>query len=559
MIELLCTLTGIIAGVAVVASLFHYQGDRSRFEAPPTNVDSEKIRGIADQLQVISHRVAANVSAHSEKVEHFSGKLSDSDVGQPERILSTIQEIMLANESMQGQLADAQKRIAQQSQMIEQASQQARTDALTGLANRRALDEFLTTCVNNVSEDEVVGLLLMDIDHFKSFNDSFGHTTGDAVLASFARSIVKCCGQECYAARFGGEEFAVILTAGSEEGLAQKAAEIRYYVSEQVISYEDLQLKITASAGVCILLPNDTLNAAYERADEGLYQSKKSGRNCGHWLGSQSWAPFPGVGGTPKVVADIQPESRTESSATATAASKTQPKPDSESSNPSSTPSSKQSSNEGGKELATEPNAAQPAATTQKKSADEPKAAEAKTKAAAEKAPPATPTPADKEVSDILDLNSFLVKLGSYLEQLRRAELPAAAMMVEAPSLTKLPKGRAAVTWEAVVGLAQVNLRGIDVVCLFRPYTLCIFMPGCSQDAALERAARIQHNLQDSAETWSSGDFPGKLSISIACCEPNEEVSQFLDRLERAVDEAVDASELEVVIQAGDSCHFQQV
>jgi diguanylate cyclase len=551
MIEILCTLTGIIAGVAVVASLFHYQGDRSRFEAPPSNVDSEKIRGIADQLQVISHRVAANVSAHSEKVEHFSGKLSDSDVGQPERILSTIQEIMLANESMQGQLADAQKRIAQQSQMIEQASQQARTDALTGLANRRALDEFLTTCVNNVSEDEVVGLLLMDIDHFKSFNDSFGHTTGDAVLASFARSIVKCCGQECYAARFGGEEFAVILTAGSEEGLAQKAAEIRYYVSEQVISYEDLQLKITASAGVCILLPNDTLNAAYERADEGLYQSKKSGRNCGHWLGSQSWAPFPSVGGTPKVVADIPLESRTESSGAARAASKTQPKPDSESSNPSN----KQSSNE----PANKPNAAQPATTTQTKAADEPKATEATTKPTPEAAPSASPSAAQDEVSDILDLNSFLVKLGSYLEQLRRAELPAAAMMVEAPSLTKLPKSKAAATWEAVVGLAQVNLRGIDVVCLFRPYTLCIFMPGCSQDAALDRAARIQHNLQDSADSWSAGTFPGKLSISIACCEANEEVPQFLDRLERALDEAVDASELEVVIQTGDSCHFQQV
>ncbi|MCA9135022.1 MAG: GGDEF domain-containing protein, partial [Planctomycetales bacterium] len=191
---------------------------------------------------------------------------SEAEGDQPERILSTIQEIILANESMQRQLADAQKRIAAQSQMIEQASQQARTDALTGLANRRALDEFLSNCIANYAPSEVVGLLLMDIDHFKSFNDSFGHTTGDAVLSSFARSITKCCGQECYAARFGGEEFAVILTAGSENELARKAAEVRYFVSEQVISYEDLQLKITASAGVCVLQPDDTVNSAYERA-----------------------------------------------------------------------------------------------------------------------------------------------------------------------------------------------------------------------------------------------------------------------------------------------------
>ncbi len=543
MIELLCTLTGIIAGVAVVASLFHYQADRSRFAVPSTNVDSEKIRGIADQLQVISHRVAANVSAHSEKVEHFSGTLSDADTDQPERILSSIQEIMQANESMQEQLADAQKRIAQQTQMIEQASQQARTDALTGLANRRALDEFLTTCISSVSDHEVVGLLLMDIDHFKSFNDSFGHTTGDAVLASFARSIVKCCGQECYSARFGGEEFAIILSAANEEALARKAAEIRYFVSEQIINYEDLQLKITASAGVCVLLANDTLNAAYERADEGLYQSKKSGRNCGHWLGSQSWAPFPSLSGAPRALSGNHqgPQERTITKPLAAA-------------NPQAKPE-KMSSAKDAKQLGNPP----PAPLAKQTQVDAPKVAEGVPKVAPEAAPPTPTNAVNDDFSDILDLNSFLVKLGSYLEQLRRAELPAAAMMVEAASLSKQLKGEAAVTWEAVVGLAQLNLRGIDVVCLFRPYTLCIFMPGCSQDAALERASRIQHNLQDCADTWDAGTFPGKLSISIACCEINEDVPQFLDRLERALDEAVDASELEVVIQTGDSCHFQQV
>lgn len=543
MIELLCTLTGIIAGVAVVASLFHYQADRSRFEALPSTVDSEKIRSITDQLQLISNHVAANVSAHSEKVEHFSGQLSDSDTNQPERILSTIQEIMLANESMQGQLADAQRRIAQQSQMIEQASQQARTDTLTGLANRRALDEFLTTCINSVSEDEVVGLLLMDIDHFKSFNDSFGHTTGDAVLASFARSIVQCCGQECYSARFGGEEFAVIMTASSEEALAQKAAEIRYFVSEQIINYEDQQLKITASAGVCVLLPNDTLNAAYERADEGLYQSKKSGRNCGHWLGSQNWAPFPSVTGEPKIVSGNQHDSLERG----IAKSSTAVKSETELGNELRTPDAKK------------PAAPQPSSTAKQTPADAPIGGAGVSQPAPAAVSHASSNAANEEVSDILDLNSFLVKLDSYLAQLRRAELPAAAMMVEAPSLAKQPKREAATTWETVVGLAQINLRGIDVVCLFRPYTLCIFMPGCSQDAALERASRIQHNLQDCAGTWDAGTFPGKLSISIAICEANEDIPQFLDRLERALDEAVDASELEVVIHSGVSCHFQQV
>ncbi len=539
MIEILCTLTGIIAGVAVVASLFHYQADRSRFEAKPNNVDSEKIRGIADQLQVISHRVAANVSAHSEKVEHFSGQLSDSDVDHPERILSTIQEIMLANESMQGQLVDAQKRIAQQSQMIEQASQQARTDALTGLANRRALDEFLGNCVENVSADEVVGLLLMDIDHFKSFNDSFGHTTGDAVLASFARSIVKCCGQECYAARFGGEEFAIILTAGSEEALAQKAAEIRYFVSEQIISYEDLQLKITASAGVCILLPDDSTSAAYERADEGLYQSKKSGRNCGHWLGSHSWAPFPTVTGESKVVTSASSDSVNRSKPQATASA-----PATGLQSSLAAPAKIDNQHAAGAKPTVQPS--QPA-----------NGKPSSTSSNTENKPSSTGE--HENGNDILDLKSFLAKLDSYLEQLRRAELPAAAMMIEAGSLADLPADEVGPNWDAIVGLAQVNLRGIDVVCLYRRHTLCIFMPGCSQDAAVERASRIQHSLQDCEPNWTAGTFPGKLSISIACCDTSEDVPHFLDRLERALDEAVDASNFEVVIHTGETCHFQQV
>ncbi len=529
MIELLCTLTGIIAGVAVVASLIHYQGDRTRFETQSDDIDPSKIRGIADQLQVISHRVAANVSAHSEKVEHFSGKLNESDTSKLESILSTIQEIMQANESMQGQLVDAQKRIAQQSQMIEQASQQARTDALTGLANRRALDEFLANCVSQGPQEEVIGLLLMDIDHFKSFYDIFGHTTGDAVLASFARAIAKCCGQDCYAARFGGEEFAVILLADSQEQLAAKAADIRYYVSEQIISYEDLQLKITASAGMCVLVENDNISSAYERADEGLYQSKKSGRNCGYWLGDNGWTPFPTRSGEARVLAETQP-----------AAKPSKPAPPSTAAG----------------QPAAEPAPAKATPNTPVLNLAEAPIEDsdwAEDEIAAE-------TGLDKgKPSEIVDLKEFLGKLESCVVQLRRAELPASALMVEASGLSEFPAADVAECWDAVVGMTQLNLRGIDVVCLYRPFTLCIFMPGCSLDAALERAVKIQRCLDESRDAWDSDICPDKLSVSIAGFQHTEEVSHFLDRLEAALDEAQDASENEVVVHNGDSCHFQRV
>ncbi len=150
MVEILCTITGILAGVAIVASIMQARGDKSRWQAPQPEADDlkqpEQMKGIADQLRLISYRVAADVTAHSEKVEAINDRLHEPSAGGPDQILSAINELIAANQHMQSQLADARKRIADQSEMIEEASQQARTDALTGLANRRALNEFLQNC-----------------------------------------------------------------------------------------------------------------------------------------------------------------------------------------------------------------------------------------------------------------------------------------------------------------------------------------------------------------------------------------------------------------------------
>ncbi|MEO8269378.1 MAG: GGDEF domain-containing protein [Aureliella sp.] len=538
MVELLCTLTGIIAGVAVVASLFHRQGERQKFAVSEESNESDRILGIADQLQVISQRVAADVSAHNEKVVHISDRLSTPNEV-PAQDLSTISEIITANQAMQGQLADAQMRIARQSRLIEQVTHQARTDALTGLSNRRALNEFILNSIDNATDATHTGLLMIDIDHFKSFNDNFGHTIGDAVLASFARAISVCCGESCYAARYGGEEFAVVLSASSPEELALKAATVRYYVSQQTINCDDLQLKITASGGMCELHSGDTCQVVYERADEGLYQAKNAGRNCGFWRSKKGWLPFPARSGSPQTVAELRPA--TERMPTVSAAT---------------------FQRKGNRQASTTSVAASGAAEHLEVK-NSPASAQAidfsLTPVADEDAPlKGRPPSKTEESTDILDLNTFLKRLDGSVEQLRKADLPATAFMIEALGLSRLDTAHASVCWSKTIEVVLQTLRGIDITCLYRPNTLCVLLPGSSTDAGLLRAGKTKKALLEASAKWNPAACFEKLAVSLASVGAAEDNASFLNRLEQALEEAVDSSHGEVVIHDGNTCHFQE-
>lgn len=536
MVEFLCTVMGVVAGVAVVASLLPKYADRQKFSATEEPTESDRILGIADQLHVISHRVAADVCAHSQLVGHISERLSTPD-DIPEQVLATINEIIEANQTMQGQLVDAQTRIAQQSRTIEQTSRQARTDALTGVNNRRALNEFVTNSIEQTSADAFTGFMLLDIDHFKEFNDNFGHTTGDAVLASFARSISDYCGGASYVARYGGEEFAIVLSAGSMDEMVSKAAAIRFFVSEQTINYEDLQLKITASAGLCRSLVDDVSQGVYDRADKGLYHAKKSGRNCGYWMSSDGWLPFPTLEAVPPTLADLkfvlpQPTSVAPSSAKAKL-------PD------STTASTSKDMNEG-----TEPDALASDSSSMPSGhvATELPAQDGLSKSAE------VALVVEGEQVEVLDLKAFLGRLEGVVGQLRQAELPGTAFMLEAVGLGH-GKG-ASVCWSKIVQIVMHNLRGIDVPCLYRPNTLCVFLPSCSLDAGVARAAKIKRALLDASSQWNAAGDCRKLAVCVASVCVAEENARFLNRLELALETAADSSPQEIVTHDGHTCHF---
>jgi len=160
--------------------------------------------------------------------------------------------------------------------------QLTKTDALTGLFNRRHFDEVLPQQMSAANRShELLALVIIDIDHFKNYNDTFGHPAGDVALVALANLLkVQMKRGNDAVFRLGGEEFALLYQAKDETSAFKLTEDIRVAV-ESLEQYCDLEKKITISAGILLInaSQNLTVESAYERADKLLYQAKNSGRN----------------------------------------------------------------------------------------------------------------------------------------------------------------------------------------------------------------------------------------------------------------------------------------
>jgi len=161
----------------------------------------------------------------------------------------------------------------------------AQLDGLTGLNNRRSYDEHIKRIWNQSRREQVpLSILLIDIDHFKAYNDRYGHQQGDDALKSVARVIGECERRPLdFAARFGGEEFVLVLYGQGEKSATMIAESLREAVSAQQISHNTspTQPHLTASIGVAVIMPDShrSCAGAVQMADEALYQAKGEGRD----------------------------------------------------------------------------------------------------------------------------------------------------------------------------------------------------------------------------------------------------------------------------------------
>jgi diguanylate cyclase (GGDEF)-like protein len=158
---------------------------------------------------------------------------------------------------------------------------QANQDSLTQLPNRPAILSRLNREVARaLHENSPLTIVLVDIDHFKSINDTFGHLAGDEALRSFAAALSGCIRFTDCAGRYGGEEFLVLLTDVPAPDLDQRLAHLHRGISNLTVRYEEVEFRINCSLGAVSFSPSDhDVSHILAAADHALYQAKKAGRN----------------------------------------------------------------------------------------------------------------------------------------------------------------------------------------------------------------------------------------------------------------------------------------
>lgn len=181
-------------------------------------------------------------------------------------------------------------RLARESKSYLQA---ALTDPLTGLQNRRYFDDALSEYMREFSAiGRPLGMMIVDLDHFKSVNDTYGHDNGDLVLRAVSLCLLQHTRYHDVLARIGGEEFAIILPNTDASGLGKIAERIRHAIADLPIVLNETRVHVTASFGTAVWDGKEEAKSLFKRADRNLYAAKSGGRN--RVIAADGGAPDPG-------------------------------------------------------------------------------------------------------------------------------------------------------------------------------------------------------------------------------------------------------------------------
>jgi len=226
---------------------------------------------------------------YSERLGNFMTHLESEDLdanalkGMIEEVILDTREVERSSSELGQQLEKAKQEANELRDKLEQSEREATRDVLTGLYNRKYLDKALQALHAHYQEDEApFSVIMMDIDHFKRVNDTYGHKVGDSVLEFVGHTLTGSVKGRDVPARYGGEEFMVLLPATAREDACKLAESIRNQVSAKTLKITKTQKeigKITISCGVAEVRDDDTVDTVVDRADQALYLAKESGRN----------------------------------------------------------------------------------------------------------------------------------------------------------------------------------------------------------------------------------------------------------------------------------------
>ncbi|TMX37536.1 GGDEF domain-containing protein [Vibrio sp. Hep-1b-8] len=253
------------------------------------------MRNLRANIEILVNEVASSMTDTLSDTSEFSQlidksfdsleRVEDESVSLEEvmsvirQLVAESREIRNSTRFLNSQLANAAKEINQLKSQLAEVQQDALFDALTSLYNRRAFDSDIKTLCR---AEQKMCLILADIDHFKSFNDSYGHLFGDTVIKGIARRMQLSCREGIHAYRFGGEEFALIIPNKSLRIARQFAESLRRTIEKLTVKDRRTAKSvgnITISLGVAELEPGESPDSLIERADKLLYEAKQLGRN----------------------------------------------------------------------------------------------------------------------------------------------------------------------------------------------------------------------------------------------------------------------------------------
>jgi diguanylate cyclase len=253
------------------------------------------VLSVKSEFIKILQEVFGELSTAGEDVSHFGKTLARFSedikaVDDPETLEDTLKGLLLevkkveqSSSALERRLKQADEQVKELQSKLKEVEQHATVDPLTNLYNRRAFEEKLPQHMAQTSKTGTdLALLIIDIDHFKRVNDTYGHLTGDDLLRIIAKTLKDFVKGKDIVCRYGGEEFVVLLPDTPLEGAVTVAENIRKHFAQMSWKQKSTGVsmgKVTLSAGVSLYRPGETMEAFVQRGDVALYRSKKSGRN----------------------------------------------------------------------------------------------------------------------------------------------------------------------------------------------------------------------------------------------------------------------------------------